>query len=158
MSRFCPKCQNIIDNLFNKSRYEPGKSRNGEQLPNILVQQFHVLDSYRDIVSVSENCGFCALIKKTVLGSLAKDEAGNPKLPKMDREYAMQMKVKGGNQFRPALKNRGLQLYEVTVGTALDIASGLYMTGMMVHFSITAGKGTRSDDKLEREYNLDVYI
>lgn len=142
MSIFCPKCQNIIDNLFNKSRYQPGKGRNGEQLPNILEQQFHILDNYRDIVSVSENCGLCAFIKKTVLGNLDKDEAGNPKLPDLVSEYTMQMKVKGGNKFRPALKDRGLQLYDVTVGTAVDIGFGGYMTGMMVHFSITAGKGS----------------
>jgi hypothetical protein len=141
MSTFCPKCEDIIENLFNKSRYEPGKGLNGEQLPNILQQQFHILDSYRDIVSVSENCALCALIKATVLGNLSKDEAGNPKLPDLVRDYTMQMMVKGGNKFRPALKDSGLQLYDVTVGTSSDIESGAYMTEMMVHFSITAGKG-----------------
>ncbi|KAH6845644.1 heterokaryon incompatibility protein-domain-containing protein [Chaetomium sp. MPI-CAGE-AT-0009] len=144
MALFCPQCQNIIDNLFNESRYEPGKGRNGEQIPDILEQRFRLLDNYRDIVSVSENCGLCALIKNTVLGNLNKDEAGNPKLPDLAEEYTMQMKVTGGNKLRPALKDGGLQVYNVAVGTALDIGLGAYATDMMVHFSITASKGSRA--------------
>jgi hypothetical protein len=140
MSTFCPKCKDIIENLFNKSRYEPGKGWYRKQLPNILQQQFHILDNYRDIVSVSENCGLCALIKATVLGNLNKDDAGNPKLPDLVKDCTMDMIVRGGNKFWPAMKDGGLQLYDVTVGTPSKFFSRMKLTGM-VNFSITAGKG-----------------
>jgi hypothetical protein len=68
----------------------------------------------------------CALIKATVLGNLDEDDAGNPKLPDLVRGCALEMKVKGGNKFRPALKESGLQLYVVTVGTLSDMESGGY--------------------------------
>lgn len=140
MSTFCPKCENIIDNLFDPSRYQPCKSPDGKLLPHVLEQEFHILDNYRDIVTVSENCSLCALIKKTVLGNLVEDKAGNPILPELGSECTMQIQVRGGNVFRPAFKDGGLQLRDITVGTALD-RIGLDRSGMGVHFSITAENG-----------------
>jgi len=141
MSIFCKKCQHIVDNLFNRSRYQPGKDQNGKQVPNILEQQFNILDSYRDIISVSETCHLCAFVKQALLSIIGKDEAGNPKLPDLDTAYTMQLKVTGGNRSRPASKDDGLQLYHITVATSLDIALQGYMTGLLVNFSITAAKG-----------------
>ena len=138
---FCSKCQNIINNLFDKSRYEPGEDLNGKELPNILEQEFHLLDSYRDIISAPEDCGLCAFIKKAVLNDSGKDEAGNPKLPDLDREYSMRMRVTGGNKLRPASRDTGLQLHKVAVGTALDIGLNANFSNMLVHFLITAEPG-----------------
>jgi hypothetical protein len=74
---------------------------------------------------------------------LGKDEAGNPKLPDLNGEYSMRMSITGGNELRPASRDTGPQLYNVVVGTALEIALKTYFTNMLVYLSITAEPGMR---------------
>ena len=130
----CDRCYGIVYYLFDRSRYQPGT-------PSRLVQRFHFLDDYRQIPSMPDDCKLCSLVKEHISRKedwVDGDEASWPSETKTWPSLALQ--ATGGNTFRPASRESGLQLRQIKIDMAYG--GGRHDTPFSLILSITSAKGT----------------
>lgn len=136
----CDKCYGFVYYLFHPSRYQPSRSvLRPDADADSLVQRFCYLDHYDQISELPEACNLCALVKRNM--PTKEDWMKNGSSWPLDHQndLSMQMEIMGGNSFRPASKDHGLQLWRMQI--AMSYGIGSWQTPYSVTFSITAPRG-----------------
>ena len=136
----CDKCYGFVYFLFHPSRYQPFRVMGDPDTdPNSLMQRYCYLDHHEHISKLAEACKLCALVKRKMptKEDWLRNGGSWPLTPETDP--SMQMELTGGNVFRPASKDQGLQLWRMRI--AMSYGIGRWDTPYSVTFSITAPRG-----------------
>jgi hypothetical protein len=141
MAVFCPACQNVVDKIFVRSLYQydaHDTSMGGGSKDHTLVQVFPHSARNQDLVSSSQTCSLCCLIKDELYASYCRSSRPHSA---QDFESSwlgrcpMDIRAKGGNHFRtPPRLGDALQLCSLYINT-------IYGSCMGANISIYAENG-----------------
>ena len=119
---FCPLCQNVVDKIFVKALYQPADAKSDHNSDTrTIVQEFPHVGNNRDLVSSSQSCSLCSLIKDALYNRYSQ----SPRTHSVQDFEAtwlgscgVTLQARGGNQFgAPRQPDQGLQLYSLYIDT-----------------------------------------
>lgn len=146
MAKFCPLCQNVVDKLFIKSLYEPA-NLDPALSPDVhtLVQRFAHAPRNLDLISSSETCSLCSLIKDALYATYVATRTAQISVQDFEsfwlRDSSIRLEARAGNGFRapPSRPDGGLQLCSLRI----DTSHGYYLQDDLAFYAAPGSLNAR---------------